>query len=127
MFQTALLLSGDREVAERALIDSIDDVLIDECIDESTVFSLWRDAVLAKSISDHRAALTGTEHAVDRGEIDPRFRSIMRIRRLPRLAFILRLLVGYPFKRIATLLDVSEEAALDLVLQAASQLLEDGR
>jgi hypothetical protein len=124
MFQIALLLSGNREVAEAALIDSIETLPCHGCLCESAVLAQWAAAIVTESLRTLGVGSTLADNFGDDDPLDPRLRMIMNLPALPRAAFVLKLLLGYSFPRVAALLNISNDKATELLAEGARLLAE---
>ena len=137
LFQTALLLSADPQIAEKALIESIEDLDLSGPIGDNTR-AVWEKAVVIRSLELHKLSsgpgVTGQAKA-NRGisvraisvqsMLQPGLWSVVQIERSARLCFILRMLLGYAITSCVQILGIEESRIYALLEMAAIQLRQE--
>lgn len=121
MFQTALLLALNPQQAADVLIASIGslDVSRQPRLDD---FRTWERAVVKLTVETGLAPSTKECVSLARPLLQPGLRPLTRISQLPRISFILRLLLGYSVGACARILGIEESEIPPLVAEAATQL-----
>jgi hypothetical protein len=121
MFQLALLLSADVYTAEAALLNSIDELEIGRAPRQGDL-AAWQHSVVVRSIATRTTEKSGVD-LLYRSMLQPGLWPLMPIERLPRACFVLRLLLGYPRRVCAQLLDI-EESKIEKLLETAIATLQ---
>jgi hypothetical protein len=121
MFQTALLLCLDPQRAEDALINSVADFDLsrpprsDDCL-------IWERAVVKLSLETSLLFSTDEFASLASPLIQRGLRPLTQIKHLPRISFVLRLLLGYTAETCAQILGIQESEIAPLTGEAAAQL-----
>jgi DNA-directed RNA polymerase specialized sigma24 family protein len=107
--------------AEEDLIASIDE--LDFCrTPESDDFLTWERAVVKLSVGTPVLPSTNEHAALAWPLLQPGLRPLTQISRLPRIAFVLRLLLGYSIEACAQTLGIEESEIPRALAEAAVQL-----
>jgi hypothetical protein len=120
LFQTALLLAADAEIAESGMLAAIENVDISRppAPDE---LSVLQRAVATQTLKRIRFDLEA-KSANARSLLQAGLQPVLQLDQLPRICFVLCLLLGYTTSSCAQMLGIQEEAVRDLLLVATSEL-----
>lgn len=121
IFQIALLLAATPQAAEDALIASVDELDVSKPPQRDDLLS-WEMAIVKLTAETPSGSSTGEGDSLVRCLIQPGLRPLMRIAQLPRICFVLQLLLGYGTDECANLLRIEESEVAILVAEAAVQL-----
>jgi hypothetical protein len=121
MFQTALVLSLNPMQAEDALITSAVDFDLSRppCGGDRLI---WERAVVKLSVGIPQWLSTNECASLARPLVQPGLRPLTQIDHLPRMSFVLRLLLRYSTEACAQILDIDKSEIPSLVTEAAIQL-----
>jgi hypothetical protein len=123
LFQTALLLSADADIAETVLVGSIDDLDFSKPPGTDDL-AAWEKAVVVRSIETVDPA-SAAARAIARSVLQPGLWPVLQIERHPRICFVLRMLLGYTTASCAQILGI-EECTIRTLLQTAIMQLQQG-
>jgi hypothetical protein len=118
MFQIALLLSGAAHLAENALISSLEDLNVS--VPPNDDLAMWQRAVVVRSVRSADWAQVADPDSLSM--LQPGLRPVLMIVGLPRIHFVLRLLLGYSLAECAQIVDTAEGSILGPLVEAATQL-----
>ena len=121
MFQTALLLAANPRGAEAALITSMDELDISRR-PETHDLPIWEETVVKLSVGTPEMLSTEGDGSLACSLLQPGLRPVIQLDRLPRICFVLQLLLGYTTEACAAVLGVKESEVLVLVAEAATKL-----
>ncbi len=133
LFQTALLLSADSQIAEKALIESIENLDLSQPPGRNTR-AVWEKAVVIRSVEElHKPSsgprVSGQAKAIRaisvQSMLQPGLWPVVQIERSPRICFILCMLLGYPITSCAQILGIEESRIHALLQMAAIQLQQE--
>jgi len=120
VFQTALLLTADATAAEAAVTRSIDSLDISSAPEHADL-AAWEKAVVVRSLETSQPP-SPTPNSTTRSMLQPGLPRVIQIERLPRICFVLRMLLGYSTPLCAQILGVEESEIRMLFQMAALQL-----
>ena len=120
LFQTALLLTADTVIAELALTKGIEELNISSSPGQTSL-AAWERAVVIRSIETARLSSPAPDSMV-RVMLQPGLQPVIEIERLPRICFVLRILLGYSTAVCAQMLGMEASGILMLFQMAAIQL-----
>jgi DNA-directed RNA polymerase specialized sigma24 family protein len=121
MFQTALLLAANPRGAEAALITSMDELDISRP-PETHDLPIWEETVVKLSVGTPEMLSTEGDGSLACSLLQPALRPVIQLDRLPRICFVLQLLLGYTTEACAAVLGVKESEVPVLVAEAATKL-----
>lgn len=121
IFQTALLLTANPQRAESALIASIEGLDFSRQPQDDDLL-IWQRAIVKLSIGTPFVPSHGENGSAARPLLQPGLRFVMQVDRLPRICFVLQLLLGYTTDACADFLDLDESEVPVLVAEAVLQL-----
>jgi hypothetical protein len=124
VFQIAMLLSGNREVAEAALIDSVETLSLNDRVGTSALAACWAEAVVKNIVQRLWLGSAAAGKVADSDALHPRLRHITELPALLRIIFALTVLLGYPFPSVAALIDVSKDRIVELLGEAVLLLAQ---
>jgi hypothetical protein len=120
MFQTALLLSLSPLQAEAALITSVAEFDLSRPV-RNDDFLIWERAVVKLSVGTSVGLLTNERASLVWPLLQPGLRPLTQISHLPRMSFVLRLLLGYTPETCAQILGIERSEIAFLIADAAAQ------
>lgn len=120
MFQTALLLSADADVAEAALADSIGDLDLSKPPEKHSL-AIWERAVMTRSIGARELA-SSAEGLMVRSMLQSGLWPVIELERYPRICFVLHVLLGYGAVFCAQMLGIAESEIQTQLEKALTQL-----
>ena len=118
MFQIALLLSGAAHLAENALISSLED--LDVSAPPNDDLAVWQRAVVVRSVRSANWAQVADPHSLSM--LQSGLRPVMMIVGLPRIHFVLRMLLGYSLAECAQIVDTADGNIPGPLVEAATEL-----
>ena len=120
LFQTALLLAADAEIAESAILAAVVKVDISRPPGSDELFSLQK-AVATETLKRIRS---NPERVSENASafVQTGLRPLLRLEQLPRICFVLRILLGYSSSSCAKTLELQEETVSGLLLVATGEL-----
>lgn len=120
LFQTALLLSADAEIAESAMLAAFASVDISRppAPDE---FVLLQRAVATQTLKRIKSNLEATS-ANACSLLQAGLRPVLQLEQVPRICFVLCLLLGYNTSSCAQILGLQEETVREHLRRATSEL-----
>jgi hypothetical protein len=120
MFQTALLLSLDPLQAEAALIASVAEFDLARPV-RNDDFLIWESAVVKLSVGTSLGLSTNERATLVWPLLQPGLRPLTQISHLPRMSFVLRLLLGYSAETCAQILGIERSEIAVLIADAVHQ------
>jgi hypothetical protein len=120
LFQTALLLAADAEIAECGMLAAIESVDISRP-PASDELSVLQRAVATQTLKRIRSNLEATSVNA-RSLLQDGLRPVLRLEQLPRICFVLCLLLGYTPSSCAQMLGIQERTVRHLLRVASSKL-----
>ena len=121
MFQTALLLAANPQGAEAALITSIDELDFSRR-PETDDLPIWEKTVVKLSVGTPPMLSTEENGFFACSLLQPGLQPVIQLDRLPRICFVLQLLLGYPNEACADILGIEESEVSALTAEAAAKL-----
>lgn len=121
MFQTALLLAANPREAEAALIASMDELDISRR-PETHDLPIWEETVVKLSVGTPEMLSTEGDGSLACSLLLPGLRPVIQLDRLPRICFVLQLLLGYTTEACAAVVGVKESEVPVLFAEAATKL-----
>lgn len=121
MFQTALLLAANPGRAEAALITSMDELDVSRR-PETHDLPIWEENVVKLSVGTPEMLSIERDGALACSLLQPGLRPLIQLDRLPRICFVLQLLLGYTADACAAVLGIMESEVPVLVAEAATKL-----
>jgi hypothetical protein len=120
LFQTALLLAADAEIAESGMLAAIERVDISRppAADE---FSVLQRAVATQTLQRIRSNLDATSGNA-RSLLQAGLRPVLQLEQLPRICFVLCLLLGYTTSSCAQMLRIQQDTVRNFLRVATSEL-----
>jgi hypothetical protein len=120
LFQTALLLAADAEIAESGMLAAVASLDISRPPSPDRLSALQR-AVATQTLTRIRFNLAATSANVH-SLLQAGLRPILQLEQLPRICFVLCLLLGYTTSSCAQILGIQEETVRELLHAAAREL-----
>jgi hypothetical protein len=120
MFQTALLLSLSPPQAEAALITSVTEFNLSRPV-RNDDFLIWERAVVKLSVGTSLVPSTNECASLVWPLLQPGLRPLAQVSHLPRMSFVLRLLLGYTTETCAQILGIERSEIPFLIADAAAQ------
>jgi DNA-directed RNA polymerase specialized sigma24 family protein len=120
LFQISLLISADPVAAETALIETINELDICRGPGADSDARL-ENAVVMRNIAWPETR-SSTQRLLAQSMLQPGLRLLTTLDRLPRICFVLRILLGYSADSCAHLLQVKESEIGPLLQSAALEL-----
>jgi hypothetical protein len=120
LFQTALLLSADAEIAESGMLAAVASVDISRPPAPDELFVLQR-VVAMQTLRQIRSNLEATS-ANARSLLQAGLWPVLHLEQRPRICFVLCLLLGYTNSSCAQILGIQEETVRELLRVATRQL-----
>jgi DNA-directed RNA polymerase specialized sigma24 family protein len=123
MFRIALLLTADPLAGETALVESLEGL---DLTTSPSIYSIeaWQKSTVTRCLRLPEKRL-GPTSGLAESMLQPGLRLIARIDRLPRVCFVLRLLLGYTPRECAQLLHLGESELRVLLRMAVTQLCNE--
>jgi hypothetical protein len=120
LFQTALLLAADVEIAESAMLAAVASVDISRPPTSDELFALQRGVATQtlKRIGFNLEAPSANTRSLLQAGLWP----VLRLEQRPRLCFVLCLLLGYTNSSCAQILEIQEKTVSELLRVAHQQL-----
>lgn len=106
LFQLALLLTADTQEAEANLAAVISTLDFSKEIDEDAL--AVGQAALARQIIRSNGIVSPAEAAKARSMLQPGLLPVLQLERLPRVCFVLRMLVGFDTSACARMLGIDD-------------------
>jgi hypothetical protein len=120
LFQTALLLSADAEIAESGMLAAVASVDISRPPAPDELFVLQR-VVATQTLKRIRSNLDATS-ANARSLLQAGLWPVLELEQLPRICFVLCLLLGYTNSSCGQILGIQEETVRGLLRMVTRQL-----
>jgi hypothetical protein len=123
MFRIALLLTADPLAGEAALVESLEGL---DLMTSPGIYSIeaWQKSTVTRCLSLPERRF-GPASRLAESMLQPGLQLIARIDRLPRICFVLRLLLGYTPRECAQLLHLGESDLRVLLRMAVTQLCNE--
>ncbi len=121
LFQTALLLSADPDIAETVLVGSIDDLDFSRP-PQTDDLAAWERAVVVRSIETTDPASPDAAYAVACSMLQPGLWPVLQIERPARICFVLRMLLGHTTASCMEIIGTEKAAIQTLIRTATMQL-----